>query len=70
MLIKLLLSTHLLLKNSQLKEADDQLTGSFAATTAESKLSELCIVTFSYIFLRIDLRKENEIPLFRKFPFS
>ena len=64
MLIKLLLSTHLL------KEADHQLTGSFAATMAESKLSELRIVTFTYIFLRIDLRKENEIPLFRKFPFS
>ena len=28
------------------------------------------VITFRYIFPRIDLRKENEIPLFRKFPFS
>ena len=38
-----------MLKNSQLKEADDQLTGWFAATTAQSKLSELCSYLHSYI---------------------
>ena len=36
-------------QKSQLKEADDQLTGSFAATTAESKLSELCRYLQLYI---------------------
>ena len=55
-------------RNSQLKEADDQLTGSFAATTAESKLSELC--RYLQLYISTNLRKENEIPLFRKFPFS
>ena len=36
-------------QKSQLKEADDQLTGWFAATTAESKLSELCSYLHLYI---------------------
>ena len=42
------IGTHLLLKNLQLKETD-QLTGSFAAATAESKLSELCSYLHLYI---------------------
>ena len=36
-------------QKSQLKEADDQLTGSFAATMAERKLSELCRYLHLYI---------------------
>ena len=49
----------------QRKETDDQLMRSCPrAILTESKVSELC-GCLKYIFQRVGLRKENEIPLFR-----
>ena len=59
-------STHLLLRDSQQKQMDDCLV-LFAATVAQSKLSQLCR-PLSRIFPRIDLHNKNERS-FGKFPF-
>ena len=48
----------------QRKETDDQLMSGSAAILTESKVSELC-GCLPYIFPRVGLGKENEIPLFR-----
>ena len=49
----------------QRKETDDQFMPSWsAAILTDSKVSEFC-GCLSYIFPRVGLRKENEIPLFR-----
>ena len=66
MFIGVVFSTHLLLKGSQQKQMDDRLV-LFAATVAQSKLSNLCRL-LSRIFPRIDLHMENERS-FGKFPF-
>ena len=66
MFIGVVFSTHQLLKYSQQKQMDDRLAF-FAATVAQSKLSELCY-PLSRIFRPIDLRNENERS-FGKFPF-
>ena len=58
MFIGVAFSTHLLLKDSQQKQMDDRLV-LFAATLAQSKLSQLCRL-ISRIFPRIDLHKKNE----------
>ena len=58
MFIRVVLSTHLLLKDSQQKQMDDSLV-LFAATVVQSKLSKLCRL-LSSIFPQIDLHKENE----------
>ena len=48
----------------QRKETDDQSMSWSAAILTESKVSEFCGCP-KYIFQRVGLRKENEIPLFR-----
>ena len=58
MFIGVVFSTHLLLKDSQQKQIDERLV-LFAATLAQSKLSQLCRL-ISRIYPRIDLHKENE----------
>ena len=58
MFIGVVFSTHLLLKDSQQKQMDDRLV-LFAATVAQSKLSNICRL-LSSIFPRIDWRQENE----------
>ena len=64
--IEVLLSPYLLLKPGfSEKKTDDQLMRSWsAAILTESKVSEFC-GCLKYIFQRVGLRKENEIPLFR-----
>jgi len=58
-----LLSTYLLLKLDSAKR-DGRLMSWFAVILTESKVSEFC-GCLKYIFQRVGLRKENEIPLFR-----
>ena len=67
MFIGVVFSTHLLLKDSQQKQTDDRLV-LFAATVAQSKLSQLCRL-ISRMYPRIDLHKENERS-FREFSLS
>ena len=66
MFIEVLLSTYLLLKPAFSEEMDDQLmqSRSAAAILTKSEVSEFC-GCLKYIFQRVGLRKENEIPLFR-----
>ena len=62
--------THLLFKDSQQREKNDDPLVSIATTVVEGKLPELCNC-FLYIFPRIDLHNvKDERSLFGIFPFS
>ena len=61
----MLLSTHLLFKDSQQKQMDDHLVW-FAATEVESKLSIDSVGVSLYVFPQIDLHKQVERSLLGK----